>query len=87
MCLKTYLRQFEIWHNSNADIPINTMYQDLVESLKINKYVKGLAKYVGKHILLALNTQEYHTVKNVIGCLENYGRTRLDKLEELVDYG
>ena len=67
------------------DVPVNAQYQDLVESLKIDKEVKGLAKYQGKHILPVLNTQESQTVKDIIECLENkYGRTKLEKLEALV---
>ena len=39
----------------------------------------------GKHILPVLNTQECQTDKDVIECLKKkYGRTRLEKLEELV---
>ena len=60
----------------------------MVESLKLYKDVKGLDKNVGEHILTTLNTVEKHNVKEVIECMEKrYGRTRLEKLEELVlDY-
>ena len=52
-----------------------------MESLNINKEVKGLAKFVGNHILPVLNTAEHQTVKDIIDCLEKkYGRTRLEKL-------
>ena len=43
---------------SNMDVPVNTQYQDLVESLKVNKEVNGLAKYVGEHVLPVLSTQD-----------------------------
>ena len=58
MSLETYVKQLEIWQNSNTDIPVNTQYKDLLESLKINQEVKGLAKYMGEHILRILNTEE-----------------------------
>ena len=70
MSLETFVRELEIWHNSNMDILVNTQYQDLVESLKMNQAVKGLSKYVGEHNLPVLNTQERQTVKKMIKCLE-----------------
>ena len=59
-----------------------------IKSIKCDKDIKGLAKYVGEHILTTLNTVEKQKVKEVIDCLEiRYGGTRLEKLEELVtDY-
>ena len=57
----------------------------MVESLKIDKEVKGLAKYGGEHILHILNTQERQTVKEIIEYSDKkYERTRLEKLEQLV---
>ena len=47
--------------------------------------MKGFAKYEGEHILLVLNTNEHHNVKNVISCLEKkYRTTRWKKLKEFV---
>ena len=57
MSLETFVKQLEIWQNSNVDISINAQYQDLVESLKINLKVKGLAKYEGENILPVLTTE------------------------------
>ena len=31
---------------SNADVPVNSLHRDMVESLKTNKEVQGMAKYV-----------------------------------------
>ena len=57
----------------------------LVESLKLNKDVKGLAKYVSEHVPMALNTVDKHKIKKVVEfLLARYRRTRLEKLEELV---
>ena len=67
------------------DVTDNTQFQDLVESLKHNKDIKGLAKYIGEHILTTLNTVEKQKVKEVTDGLEiRYGWTRLERLEELV---
>ena len=57
--LETFVRQLQIWQSSNRDVPVNSQYEDFVESLKISKDVNVLAKYVGKHILPVLNTQEH----------------------------
>ena len=85
MTLETFVRQLYIWKTSNTDVPESTKFQDLVESLKLNKEVKGLANYVSKHILTTLNTLEKHKIKEVIECLETrYGRTRKENLEDLV---
>ena len=66
---------------SSTDVPENTQFQDLVESFKHHKDIKGLAKYVGEHIRTTLNTVEKYKVKEVMDCLEiRYGRTRLEKL-------
>ena len=81
MSLETFIRQLNIWKVRNANVLESTQFQDLVESLRVNKEVKGLAKCVGKHILTTLNTVEKkHKIKEVIECLEKrYGRTRLKK--------
>ena len=82
--LETFRRQIENWMTNSMDVPENTQFQDLVESFKHNKDIKGLAKYVGEHILTTVNTVEKQKVK-VIDCLEiRYGQTRLEKLEELL---
>ena len=57
----------------------------MVESLKVNKEIKGLEKFVSEHVLTTLSTPEKQKVKKIIACLEErYGRTRLEKIEELV---
>ena len=47
MALEMLERQLDIWKTSNTDVPESTQFQDLVELLKLNKEIKGLAKYVG----------------------------------------
>ena len=51
MSLEKFVRQLNIWQASKAYVSDSTQFQDLKESLKLNKVVKGLAKYVSKHVL------------------------------------
>ena len=68
------------------EIPEHVKYADLVESLKVNKEIKGLHKYVGEHILPVLETKEEQTLKRVLEILTlNYGRTRVEKIEDFMD--
>ena len=56
-----------------------------METLKINQEMKGLERFVSEHILKMLSAPEKQKVGDVIKCLEDrYGRTRLEKIEELV---
>ena len=51
----------------------------------MNKDVQGLTKYVSEHILIVLDTTEKQKIGEVLECLtKHYGRTRLEKIEELV---
>ena len=64
-----------------TDIPESTQYQDVGKSLKINKEIKGLEKYVREHILTTLNKVDRQKTKEVIECLKVHMR---EKLKELV---
>ena len=46
-----YLKWIEIWATAISDMEESIQYLVLVESLKINKDIKGLGKYVGEYIL------------------------------------
>ena len=51
----------------------------------MNKEIKGLENFLSEHVLITLSTPEKQKVKEIIACLEErYGRTRLEKMEELV---
>ena len=53
--------------------------------MKFNKEIKGLAKYVSEYVLTTLNAAERQKIGEIVECLKKpYGRTRLQKLEELV---
>ena len=85
MTLEVYLKALEVWMEQSRDIPEHVKYNDVVESLKQNKEVSGLEKYVGEHILPVLDTVEMQTVQSIIGILKRrYGKTRIEEVEELV---
>ena len=57
-----------------------------MESLKTNKEVKGLPRYVGEHVLLTLEKKMDQTMNKVLEILNiKYGRTRTKKVEECVE--
>ena len=58
MTLAVYLKALEAWMEQNKDISEHVRFQDVIESLKMNKEVNGLAKYVGEHILPVSDTVE-----------------------------
>ena len=42
----------------NKDVTEAVKYQDVIESLKVNKEIEGLAKYVGEYVVGRLVTIE-----------------------------
>ena len=71
---------------NNKDMPEAAKYQDIIETLKMNKEIEGLSKYIGEHVVGKLDTINKQTVKNLIELLDiKYGRTRLEELEELME--
>ena len=57
-----------------------------MESLKTNKEIKGLPKYVGEHILLILDKKTDQTMKRVLEILSlTYGRTKTEKIEDFIE--
>ena len=70
----------------NKDVSEAVRFQDVIESLKMNKEIEGLAKYVGEHVIGRLDTIEKQKVKEIVELLKlKYGRTRLEELEELME--
>merc|ERR1711867_169105 len=86
MKLQAYKKSIEVWMEMNKDMSEAARYQDVIESLKMNKDIEGLAKYIGEHVVRKLDTIEKQTVKEIIELLSlKYGRTRLEELEELME--
>merc|ERR1711873_246471 len=86
MKLDAYLKALEVWMEMNSDVSEAVRFQDVIESLKTNKEIEGLAKYVGEHVIARLDTIEKHKVKKITDLLKLiYGRTRIEELEELME--
>ena len=57
-----------------------------MKSLKTNKEIKRLQKYVGEHILPVLEVVEEQTIKKVLEILTlKYGCTRVEMVEDFID--
>ena len=56
MTIAMYLKVLKAWMEQNKDISEHVRFHDIIESLKMNNEVNGLAKYVGEHILPVLDT-------------------------------
>merc|ERR1712041_9117 len=86
MKLEAYKKSIEVLMEMNKDLSEAVRYQDVIESLKMNKEIEGLAKYIGEHVIGKLDTIEKQKVKGIIELLDlKYGRTRLEELEELME--
>ena len=84
--METNIKQIQSWSDVLEEIPEHVKYADLIESLKTNKDIKGLQKYVGEHILPVLETKVDQTLKKVLEILIlKYGRTRVEKIEDFMD--
>ena len=78
LTLETYIKQLITWSDILEDISEYVKYQYMMESLKTNKEVKGLPRYVGEHILPTLEKKTEQMVLKVLYLLDTkYGRTRL----------
>ena len=62
MKYEAYKKSIQVWEENNKDISEAVRYQDVIESLKLNKDIEGLAGYTGEHIVGKLDTSE--TQKN-----------------------
>ena len=86
MKLEVYEKSLQVWMEMNKDLSEAVRYQDVIESLKVNKEIEGLAKYIGEHLITRLDTIEKHQVKEIVDLLKlKYGRTRIEDLEELME--
>ena len=59
------MKALDIWTEQNRDLSEIQRFYEVVESLKLNKDVNGLADYVAVMILPRLDTIEKQTVKNL----------------------
>ena len=70
MMLDVYLKVLEVWMETNKDVSEGVRFRDVIESLKINKEIEGLAKYIGEYILTKLNKVEKQKVKEITELLK-----------------
>ena len=63
LSMETYVKQIETWNEINEDVPPNTKCQDFVESLKTNKEIRGLPKFVAEHVLPVLRRKSDQLVQ------------------------
>ena len=63
MQLRAYKKSIEVWMENNKDMPEAAKYQDIIETLKMNKEIEGLSKYIGEHVVGKLDTINKQTVK------------------------
>merc|ERR1712002_1376485 len=79
-----YIKALEVWGAQNRGVPEVNRYQDVIESLKQNKEISGLEKYMGEHVYAALDTEEEQTIASLIAMLKRrYGKTKEEEVEEV----
>ena len=62
MKIDVYVKSLQVWMEMNKDVSEAVRYLDVIESLKVNKEIEGLAKYVGEHVIGKLDTKEKQKV-------------------------
>ena len=66
MKLDVYVKSLQVWMEMNKDVSEAVRYLDVIESLKVNKEIEGLAKYVREHVIGKLDTIEKQKVKEIV---------------------
>ena len=61
-------------------------FHDFMESLKVNKDIKDLPRYVGEHVLPVLEKRQDQRIRKALELLEaKYSRSRTENIEECVN--
>ena len=80
------MKQLQTWTEINDKIPEFIKLHNFMESLKANKDIKDLPRYIGEHVLPLLEKKQDQTVKRVLELLDiKFGRTRTEKVKEVVE--
>ena len=66
---ETFAKQIQTMSDILEEIPEYVKYQDLMESLKTNKEIKGLPTYVREYVLPTLDKKTDQTMKRVLKIL------------------
>ena len=56
MRIDSYKKALGVWMENNREIPDNVKYQEVLESIKQNKEIEGLAEYLGEHVIEKFRT-------------------------------
>ena len=70
MSLETFKKQLETWSEINEEISEFIKFNDLIESLKTNKEIKSLSRFVGDHVLTVLEEVTDQTNERVLDILK-----------------
>ena len=86
MSLETFSKQISTWNEVNLDVPEYSRYPDWIESLKMNKEIKGLSAYINDHVIKVCEKREDQEVSKVLDVLsKKYGRSRVEKMEVWIE--
>ena len=86
MSLDTFTKQLTTWTEINNEIPEYVKYHEFLESLKTDKDIKGLPRYIGEYVLPILEAKEDQTIKKALDILNRkYGQLRTERIEKCVD--
>ena len=84
LSLEIYKQQIETQNKVNNDVFTNIKYRDLIESLKINKEISGLQRFVSDHTVKVGEKKGDQLVRKVLDILEwKSGCTWLKKLKSV----
>ena len=85
MSLETYAKQILTWMGINEEVIEHFKYHDSMEELKKNTEVKGIQRYVAKHIIPVLINKNDQTLDRVVGLLDiKYGRSCTEKVKDVI---
>ena len=79
------MKQLTTWQEINEDLPEFAKYHELIDELKKQGH-KRVAEVFFRPYLPLIQTKSDQNVKKVITLLnERYGRTRTEKVEEVIE--
>ena len=84
MTLETYKIQIQRWKEKEKEVPETEKFHEVLESLKTNKDIKGIHRFLNDEITEKLTKTTDQTVNKILSSLDaKFGRTELEKMEKL----
>ena len=84
MTLETYKIQIQRWKEKEKEVPETEKFHEVLESLKTNKDIKGIQRFLNDEITEKLRRTTDQTVNKILSSLDaKFGRTELEKMEKL----